>query len=182
MVNIVICCTGSVASIKIPDLINQLIDRIKGINIKLVHTKNATHFFDLKSIHSSVTSYSDDDEWANWKELGDPVLHIELRKWADILLLAPCDANTLSKIATGLCDNLITCVIRAWDLDKPLIFCPAMNTFMWSHPITSQQIGFLKSFGYHMLGPISKKLACGDKGAGAMSEVSDIVGKVSSLV
>ena len=53
--------------------------------------------------------------------MGDPVLHIELRRWADVLLLAPLSANTLAKAASGLCDNLLTCVVRAWDFDKPLL-------------------------------------------------------------
>ncbi|XP_077774482.1 phosphopantothenoylcysteine decarboxylase isoform X2 [Podarcis muralis] len=99
-----------------------------------------------------------------WKKREDPVLHIDLRRWADLLLVAPLDANTLAKMANGLCDNLLTCVIRAWDLSKPLLFCPAMNTAMWEHPITAQQVDQLKSFGYVEIPCIVKKLICGDEG------------------
>lgn len=63
----------------------------------------------------------DEDDWRSWQKVGDPVLHIELRRWADVLLLAPLSANTLAKAASGLCDNLLTCVVRAWDFKKPLL-------------------------------------------------------------
>lgn len=69
---------------------------------------------------------------------------------------------------------MLTCVIRAWDLDKPLIFCPAMNTRMYLHPITQEQIGRLVSWGYQQIPPIAKKLMCGDEGNGAMAEVQTI--------
>lgn len=110
-----------------------------------------------------------------WKKRGDPVLHIDLVKWADIFIIAPLDANTLGKISSGMCDNLLTCVARAWDLDKPLIFCPAMNTKMFLHPITRKQIDELKEFGYIEIRAISKTLMCGDTGLGAMAEYTTIV-------
>ena len=63
----------------------------------------------------------DEDDWRSWKAVGDEVLHIELRRWADVLVVAPLSANTLAKVACGLCDNLLTCVVRAWDWQKPLL-------------------------------------------------------------
>ncbi|KAK7792929.1 hypothetical protein R5R35_008071 [Gryllus longicercus] len=127
---------------------------------------------------NSIEVFNDEDEWKAWNSRGDPVLHIELGKWADLMVIAPLDANTLAKIAQGLCDNLLTCVVRAWDMKKPLLFCPAMNTRMWNHPITSKHISVLKSWGYCEIPPISKTLMCGDKGIGAMAEVSTIVQRV----
>ncbi|XP_023568476.1 phosphopantothenoylcysteine decarboxylase isoform X2 [Octodon degus] len=117
-----------------------------------------------------------------WKHRSDPVLHIELRRWADLMLVAPLDANTLGKVASGICDNLLTCVIRAWDRNKPLLFCPAMNTAMWEHPITAQQVGQLKDFGYTEVPCVAKKLVCGDQGLGAMAEVETIVDKVKEVL
>ncbi|XP_072881866.1 phosphopantothenoylcysteine decarboxylase isoform X3 [Hemitrygon akajei] len=117
-----------------------------------------------------------------WKQRTDPVLHIELRRWADLLVIAPLDANTLGKIANGICDNLLTCVVRAWDLKRPLLFCPAMNTAMWEHPITATQIQTLKGFGYIEVPCIVKKLLCGDEGYGAMAEISTIVEKVQEYL
>jgi len=63
----------------------------------------------------------DDDEWRQWKRVGDPVMHIELRRWADVMVIAPLSANTLAKAAGGMCDNLLTCVLRAWDWGRPLL-------------------------------------------------------------
>ncbi|XP_059952969.1 phosphopantothenoylcysteine decarboxylase isoform X2 [Mesoplodon densirostris] len=117
-----------------------------------------------------------------WKCRSDPVLHIDLRRWADLMLVAPLDANTMGKVASGICDNLLTCVIRAWDRSKPLLFCPAMNTAMWEHPITEQQVGQLKAFGYVEIPCVAKKLVCGDQGLGAMAEVGTIVDKVKEVL
>ncbi|XP_064169775.1 phosphopantothenoylcysteine decarboxylase isoform X3 [Anguilla rostrata] len=117
-----------------------------------------------------------------WKRRSDPVLHIELRRWADLLVIAPLDANTLGKIASGICDNLLTCVVRAWDLTRPLVFCPAMNTAMWQHPITAKQVAVLKEFGYVEVPCIAKKLVCGDEGKGAMAEVSTIIDVVKEYL
>uniref|UniRef100_A0A8C5UZF1 Phosphopantothenoylcysteine decarboxylase n=1 Tax=Microcebus murinus TaxID=30608 RepID=A0A8C5UZF1_MICMU len=117
-----------------------------------------------------------------WKHRSDPVLHIDLRRWADFMLVAPLDANTLGKVASGICDNLLTCVIRAWDRSKPLFFCPAMNTAMWEHPITAQQVDQLKAFGYVEIPCVAKKLVCGDQGLGAMAEVGTIVDKVKEVL
>ncbi|XP_032870758.1 phosphopantothenoylcysteine decarboxylase isoform X2 [Amblyraja radiata] len=117
-----------------------------------------------------------------WKQKTDPVLHIELRRWADLMVIAPLDANTLGKIASGICDNLLTCVVRAWDLKRPLLFCPAMNTVMWEHPITAVHIQTLKSFGYIEVPCIVKKLVCGDEGKGGMAEVSTIIEKVQDCL
>lgn len=81
---------------------------------------------------------TDAAEWAAWRAVGDPVHHIALRRWADVLLIAPLSANTLAKLAAGLCDNLLTCTVRAWAAGRPLLVAPAMNTAMWEHPFTAR--------------------------------------------
>ncbi|XP_026220320.1 phosphopantothenoylcysteine decarboxylase [Anabas testudineus] len=167
--------TGSVAALKLPLLVSQL-RLLPGVEVKVVTTEHAKHFYNPEEV--SVEIYSDKDEWELWKKRSDPVLHIELRRWADLFVIAPLDANTLGKIASGICDNLLTCVVRAWDTSRPLLFCPAMNTAMWQHPITAQQISRLKEFGYVEIPCIAKKLVCGDEGKGAMAEVSTIVSVV----
>ncbi|NXK97825.1 COAC decarboxylase, partial [Formicarius rufipectus] len=154
--------TGSVAALKLPLLVVELL-KIPGLEVKVVTTERAKHFYNAQEI--PVPLYSDEDEWQQlWKGRSDPVLHIELRRWADLMVVAPLDANTLAKVASGICDNLLTCVIRAWDLSKPLLFCPAMNTAMWEHPITAQQVEQLKGFGYTEIPCVVKKLVCGDEG------------------
>ncbi|KAM5337228.1 phosphopantothenoylcysteine decarboxylase isoform 3-T4 [Glossophaga mutica] len=159
--HVLVGVTGSVAALKLPLLVSRLLD-IPGLEVAVVTTEKAKHFYSPQDI--PVTLYSDADEWEMWKHRSDPVLHIDLRRWADLMLVAPLDANTLGKVASGICDNLLTCVIRAWDRRKPLLFCPAMNTAMWEHPITSQQVGQLQAFGYIEIPCVAKKLVCGDQG------------------
>ncbi|KAI0216208.1 Phosphopantothenoylcysteine decarboxylase [Lamellibrachia satsuma] len=173
---VLIGCTGSVASIKIPMLVEQLSKLKRKLDIEVIVTEHATHFFDPGVLPCRV--HTDSEEWTTWTSRSDPVLHIELRKWADLFLLAPLDANTLAKVATGLCDNLLTCVVRAWDLKKPFLFAPAMNTLMWEHPITATHITTLEGWGYKTIPCIAKKLACRDTGMGAMAEVATIVSRV----
>lgn len=171
--------TGSVAALKLPLLVSRLLG-IPGVDVAVVSTERAKHFYNPKDI--PVPLYSDADEWEAWQQRSDPVLHIELRRWADLMLVAPLDANTLGKVASGICDNLLTCVLRAWDLSKPLLFCPAMNTAMWEHPLTAQQVAQLRSFGYMEIPCVVKTLVCGDQGLGAMAEVDSIVDKVREVM
>ncbi|CAI5664114.1 phosphopantothenoylcysteine decarboxylase [Oreochromis niloticus] len=177
--NVLVGVTGSVAALKLPLLVSQLLE-LSRVDVRVVTTEHAKHFYNPAEV--SVKIYSDKDEWELWKQRSDPVLHIELRRWADLLVIAPLDANTLGKIASGICDNLLTCVVRAWDTSRPLLFCPAMNTAMWLHPITAQQVSKLKEFGYVEIPCIAKKLVCGDEGKGAMAEVSTIVSLVKEYL
>ncbi|XP_045442709.1 phosphopantothenoylcysteine decarboxylase isoform X3 [Pipistrellus kuhlii] len=91
-------------------------------------------------------------------------------------------ALKLPLLVSKLLDISGTCVIRAWDRRKPLLFCPAMNTAMWEHPLTSQQVGQLQAFGYIEIPCVAKKLVCGDQGLGAMAEVDTIVDKVKEVL
>jgi len=150
------------------------------MEVQVVTTRNSLHFLNKQELEE-VKIWKDDDEWEMWNQRGDPVLHIQLRNWADVLVISPLDANTLAKISHGICDNLLTCLVRAWDMKKPLLFCPAMNTFMWQHPFTNQQVNQLKQLGYIEIPCISKTLICGDTGIGAMAQVATIVDRVLQL-
>ena len=101
------------------------------------------------------------------------MVHIELRRWAEVAVVAPLDANTLA--------NLITCVLRAWDFAKPVVVAPAMNTLMWQHPVTAPQLETLRGWGVTVMVPVEKTLVCGDKGVGAMASVDTIVDVVRGL-
>ncbi|KAJ2144994.1 hypothetical protein IW136_001135 [Coemansia sp. RSA 678] len=176
---VLIGATGSVASIKIPQLCRNIMQQGTAhglqIEIAIAASSSALHFFRHTQLpETNVTLYTDKDEWSQWKKIGDPVLHIELRKWADVCVVAPLDANTMAKVANGFCDNLLTCVLRAWDMRKPRVVCPAMNPMMWEHPITAQQIAELQQLGFMVVSPIAKGLACGDVGMGAMAEPEEI--------
>lgn len=182
MVNLLIGCTGSVASLKLPILLETFEKECVEMRIKVCLTDHSQHFFDREQVSQVAESYTDSDEWNAWTKRNDPVLHIELSKWADIFLIAPLDANTMAKISNGICDNLLTCVVRAWEISKPLIFCPAMNTKMYQHPLTFQQINTLKSWGYYEIPVVEKTLICGDTGLGAMAEVPTIVNFVKEII
>ncbi|CAD8164032.1 unnamed protein product [Paramecium pentaurelia] len=173
---ILIGFTGSVASIKAEQLINDIQKKFKEFNytikIRIITTQNAQKFMNPQI--ENIEHFSDEDEFKTWKQRNDPVLHIELRKWADCLLIAPLSANTMAKISNGLCDNLLTNVARAWDYKKPMILAPAMNTMMYENPITFKQINKLQKMGAFIIDSISKTLICGDIGKGAMEETNNI--------
>lgn len=126
--------------------------------------------------------FTDQSEWQITKGLNEQSLHLELVQWADIFIISPLDANTLGKISSGICDNLLTCVARAWDLHKPLLFCPEMNTRQFLHPITNKQIEEMKLFGYYELPSISETLLTEGSSAGALSEINYIIDAIFSHV
>lgn len=165
--NVLLGVTGSVAAKLTHKLESKLLS--DGHKVECIVTNSAKNFVD--SIVD--VSYQDDrDEWYNTST----VLHIDLVKWADIFLIAPCTANTLAKISNGICDNLITNCARAWDLNnKKMFIAPAMNVMMWNHPSTKQHIKTLESWGIKIIPPQIKKLYCGDTGIGAMAEIDDIL-------
>ncbi|CAG0890673.1 unnamed protein product, partial [Cyprideis torosa] len=184
--NVLVMCTGSVATIKLEELLTTLKTQwsehsLVRLVVKVAITSCAAHFLEAevkqKIQEDGIELLEDKDEW-KWKNRADPVLHIELRKWADVGLIAPLSANSLAKISVGICDNLVTSVVRAWDRDKPLLFAPAMNTHMFKHPVTQPQITTLQNWGYVLIPPVEKKLICGDSGLGAMGSVADIVEQV----
>ncbi|PFH49942.1 hypothetical protein AMATHDRAFT_146399 [Amanita thiersii Skay4041] len=174
--HVLLIATGSVASIKAPLIVKELLlfDKVK---VEVVATKASLVFYskdDVKQAGSRV--WTDEEEWNDSYRIGDPILHIELRRWADIVLVAPCSANTLAKIANGLCDNLVTSLLRALAPTTPTYIFPAMNTLMYEHPLTAEQLRVVRDVvGYQIVGPIGKGLACGDVGLGAMTEWRDIV-------
>ena len=108
--------------------------------------------------------------------------HIEWAKWADVIVIAPMTANMMAKIAQGLCDDLLSTTVLATPIDTPILLCPAMNTHMWTNPLTQRNLEILQStnrFSFTM--PVSKRLACGDVGIGGLAEPLDILNQAESL-
>ncbi len=209
MARLILGVTGSVAAIRTPALFRAL--WAAGHEVRVIATEPALYFFDPGELEPADAApeqrvlLRDANEWPGDRyQRGDRVLHIELRKWADMLIVAPLDANTLAKFALGLSDNCLTCVFRAWDFAKPVVLAPAMNTFMWESPVTVRHLGQLLDdragspvprgwtldhapamFAQHaprvvLIPPQAKRLACGDLGAGAMAEVTQIAEVVRS--
>jgi phosphopantothenoylcysteine decarboxylase len=189
--NILLGVTGSVAASLTP----KLVEALKEVGtVRVVYTdKGAVMAPDPNGVRiqrwgvgndevigaMDVDVYFDNFEWPGkgfkWQK-GKPVLHIDLRAWADILVIAPLTANTLAKIANGQADNLLTNIVRAWQVRKPLVVAPAMNTSMWDNPFTKRHLETLwEVYKVKVVQPQSKVLACGDEGIGAMADIDEIL-------
>lgn len=169
--------TGSVAAIRGDVLARELLAIGE---VRAVYTYRAKHF--LPKLPEQITCYGDEEEWAAWSQLGDPVLHIELRRWADVFLIAPATADCLAKLSQGICDNLLLSLARAWDFSKPMLVAPAMNTMMWTHPTTEEHLHRLRSWGIRICDPVSKRLACEDVGMGALAPAEEIARQVQETM
>ena len=211
--HLLLCASGSVATIKLPKICHAL-GSTGRVAIRVVLTASAAKFLagqaseqptvrSLLEIPGVEAVYRDEDEWARPWTRNAPILHIEIRRWADICVVAPMSANTLSKMVHGLADNLLTSVLRCWDtedsiehrgrsveggLRKRVVVAPAMNTGMWQHPVTDKQIRVLvEEWGVGVKGrkpgsgwvevlkPSTRQLACGDTGIGAMVGWDEVV-------
>lgn len=192
--NILLGLTGSVATRIAPKLLKSLSEHG---DVKVIMTEAATHFCthdQLSAVIPSVNVYCDDHEWSIWEgsvrfreyckslklesDIPDELIpHIDLRRWANVFVIAPLSANTLAKAANGLCDNLLTSTLRAWDTNRPVILAPAMNTLMWEHAATQHHLSQFNVWyqNTHVVNPITKKLACNQTGVGAMAMIDDIV-------
>jgi phosphopantothenoylcysteine decarboxylase len=216
MARVLLGVTGSVASILTPQLYAGL--RAAGHTVKVVATDASLYFFDPGTLEGGSGAprnpevvIVDADEWPGRAagrryQRGDPVLHIELRRWAQALVLAPLDAHTLAKLALGLCDNCLTCLWRAWEPGRPVVLAPAMNTLMWEHPATARHLRQLaedvgagpapaelplpaliawlnrQAPWLRLVPPQSKRLACNDIGLGALAPVEEIIATLEQLL
>lgn len=163
--HILLAASGSVATIKLPQIVAAL-GRHESVSMRIIVSSRAADFLAGQSTEQPTLSglfampgveavYTDAHEWAQpWKR-GEPILHIELRRWADMLVVAPLSAHTMAKIVNGMADNLLTSVVRAWDTDgavdgggkvgrKRILVAPAMNTAMWRHPVTAKHLAVLE--------------------------------------
>ena len=145
-----------------------------GAEIKTILTTSAKEFVTPLSITSLSQGkvYSDLFSVENEAEMD----HISLSRWADIIVIAPATANTISKLAQGTTDDLASTVVLA--SDKDIILAPAMNVRMWEHPTTKTNIKKLKEFGYKLIGPEVGDMACGEYGEGKMSDPSIIAEEI----
>ncbi|MDC0585481.1 bifunctional phosphopantothenoylcysteine decarboxylase/phosphopantothenate--cysteine ligase CoaBC [Candidatus Pelagibacter sp.] len=141
-----------------------------GAEIKTILTNSAKEFITPLSVASLSQGkvYSDLFSVENETEMD----HIALSRWADVILIAPATANTISKLAQGTTDDLASTVVLA--SDKEIYLAPAMNVRMWEHQSTKQNLEKLKSFGYKIIGPEIGEMACGEYGEGKMTDPDKI--------
>ena len=180
--NLLIGMSGSVAVIRVFEII-QGFNETGLFNIKVIFTEKGLEFVknlipDKEEFEKNMNCevYYNDDGFVQYHKNSSTTLHIDLRKWADLILLAPLSANTLAKITNGLCDNLLTTVVRAWDFKKKGFFCLAMNNHMYDHFITRKQIDIMvNEMKFVHIPSVSKRLKCGDVGIGGIASTFDII-------
>ena len=163
---LIIC--GGIAAYKSLELIRIL--RKNNNKIKTVLTKSGKEFVTPLSITSLSNEkvYTDIFDYKNESEID----HISLSRWADVILIAPATANTISKISNGLADDLASTLVLA--SNKKIFIAPAMNVRMWEHKTNKENIKRLNEFGYRFIGPEIGDMACGEYGEGKMSEPEKI--------
>ena len=161
--------SGGIAAYKSLDLIRRLKD--DGARVRCILTDGGAKFI----TPLSVSALSGEPVFTNLfsDEQEERMGHINLSRDSDLIIVAPASANMLAKMAHGLADNLASAVLLA--SNKPVMIAPAMNSMMWEHPATQANIATLKTRGVKQIGPASGSLACGEVGAGRMSDPDEIV-------
>lgn len=172
---VLLIITGGIAAYKSLELIRRLRDR--GARVRCILTKGGAQFVTPLSVAalSEEKVYQDLFSLTDEAEMG----HIRLSREADLVVVAPATADVLAKMAAGMADDLATTALLA--TDKPVLVAPAMNTMMWSHPATQDNLATLKRRGVRTVGPNAGDLACGEVGAGRMAEVPEIIAAIESM-
>lgn len=169
--NILLGVCGTVEADKTDQLLKMLCDFG---SVRLITTKSAKAFIQLPSgTLSKIERFADADEMGKWIQRGDPILHVELTRWADVLIIAPLTANTLAKIVCGMADNLLTEVARSFSREKPFIVAPALTKEMFGHPLTTEHLKKITDWGIHVVSATERSIAT--EYSGAMAELSEIL-------
>lgn len=174
---ILIGVTGSIAAYKACDLVSRLMDR--GAVPKVVMTKSAQRFIRPLSFESLTGEPVVTSMWKRTQAYRSTV-HISLAQAVDCAVVAPATANCIAKLRTGICDDILSCVLCA--LDKPVIMSPAMNDNMWNSPATQENVAVLKNRGVTFIDPAEGKLACGTVGKGRMADTETIIGTIEKVL
>ena len=166
--NVFLGISGGIAAYKTPELVRRLRDR--GAEVQVVLTQSAREFVTETSLQAVSGRPIRSNIWD--KEAEAAMGHIELARWADIVLIAPATAEMLSRLASGAAPDLLTTVCLA--TEAPLMIAPAMNRIMWANPAVQANSKTLEARGARILGPGVGSQACGEEGAGRMLEPDDI--------
>ena len=174
MKNILLGVTGGIAAFKSASIVSLL--KKKGYNVKVVMTKNATNIIGPLTLETLSKNRIYVDMWDTNPHY--EVEHISLADWADIVLIAPATYNIIGKVANGIADDMLTTIISAVSVRKPVFFALAMNVNMYENPILKENIDKLKSYGYRFIEAEEGLLACNYVAKGRMSEPEDIVAEI----
>lgn len=171
---VVLGVTGGVAIYKSVDLASKLTQM--GANVDVVMTEAACRFVTPLQFAAVTRRNVHLNPWETERQPE----HIALADRPDLIVVAPATANTLAKIAHGIADNLLSATLLA--TRKPVLLAPAMNVGMWEAPATRENMETLRRRGYHVIGPGSGYLACGDIGWGRMAEPKEILAAMDTIL
>ena len=171
MKNILVGVTGGIAAFKSASIVSLL--KKKGYNVKVVMTENATNIIGPLTLETLSKNRVYVDMWD--KNPHYEVEHISLADWADIVLIAPTTYNMIGKVANGIADDMLSTVLSAVSLRKPIFFALAMNVNMYENPILNENIDKLKTYGYRFIDTNEGLLACNYEAKGRMKEPEEIV-------
>ena len=171
MKNILVGVTGGIAAFKSASIVSLL--KKKGYNVKVVITENATNIIGPLTLETLSKNRVYVDMWD--KNPHYEVEHISLADWADIVLIAPATYNIIGKVANGIADDMLSTILSAVSLRKPVFFALAMNVNMYENPILNENINRLKTYGYRFIDTNEGLLACNYEAKGRMKEPEEIV-------
>ncbi len=174
--HIVVCVTGSIAAYRSAEIVRRL--KKENYLLTVVLTEEAERFITPLTMETLSggkvwRSLFDREAWQG------PIGHIQLAQ-ADLVLVAPASANIIGKVASGIADDLTSCLIMA--TTAPVVFVPAMNEKMYQNSIVQENVAKLKRHGAFFIGPMTGELACGKSGAGHIAETEDVVAAVKKIV
>ena len=171
MKNILVGVTGGIAAFKSASIVSLL--KKKGYNVKVVMTENSTNIIGPLTLETLSKNRVYVDMWD--KNPHYEVEHISLADWADIVLIAPATYNIIGKVANGIADDMLSTILSAVSLRKPVFFALAMNVNMYENPILNENIDKLKTYGYRFIDTNEGLLACNYEAKGRMKEPEEIV-------
>lgn len=174
--NIILGVTASIAAFKACDLVGLL--KKSGYSVSCMMTRDAKWFVTPLTLET-LSGEKVVDDMFSLPEKREPV-HISLSDKADLILIAPATADVIGKIASGICDDIVTCTVCS--ADCPVLFAPAMNDRMFANPIVQEKIQYLKDKGYHFIDPVKGHLACGREGVGHLAPLETIVKETDRLM
>ena len=180
MKHILLGISGGIAAYKSAELVRLL--RKQGLRVSVVMTDGAKEFITPLTLATLSGEPVYDSLWDNRSGTDSNIAHINLSREADAMLIAPCTANVMAKIAHGISDDLLTNLVLARDPAKcPLAIAPAMNVQMWSNPATQRNLAQMRADGIHIFGPANGEQACGEIGDGRMIEPTEILSLLPRL-